>query len=322
MGNEYTEQIVSVNLDANEKVFFSRELEHVKTKTYDIKYPDLKAKQYIPVSTDAGPGAESITYEQYDHVGMFKIIASYADDLPRSDVKGVEFTSPVRSIGGSYGYSIQAIRAARMAGKPLETRKAEATRKSYELKVNEIAWNARPTMAKYGGLTGLIYNPNITKYEVDTGAESSVKPWSGKTSEEIIFDMNKAVDTPIKLTLGTGVANTLLMPLENYTLISSTRNSDASDLTILEYFKRNRPGVTVDWVNDLSDVTNPRTGTGTTNILIAYRRNPEVLTLEIPQPYEQFPAQERNLEFVIPAHGRIGGVIVYYPLEIAIVDGV
>jgi hypothetical protein len=303
-------------------VFFDRELEHVKSRTYDIKYPAHKAKQYIPVSTEAGSGAESITYQQFDSVGMFKIISSYADDLPRSDVKGKEFTSPVRSIAGSYGYSIQAIRAAMMAGRPLETRKAEATRKSYEDKVNDIAWNARPSLAKYSGLTGFIYNPNITKYEVDDGATSAVKPWSGKDPEEIIFDMNKAIDTPIKLTLGTATANTLLMPLDQYTLISSTRNSDASDLTILEYFKRNRPGVTVDWVNDLADVVNPRTGSGTTDILIAYRRNPEVLTLELPQPYEQFPAQERNLEFVIPAHGRIGGVIIYYPLEIAIVDGI
>lgn len=312
----------SVNLDADERVFFDRQLEHVKSRTYDIKYPELKAKRYIPVSTEAGPGAETITYEQYDHVGMFKIVSSYADDLPRSDVKGKEFSSPVRSIAGSYGYSIQTIRAAIQAGKPIETRKAEATRRAYEQRVNDIAWNARPTAAKYGGLTGLLYNPNVTKYEVDTGATSAVKPWSGKTPAEILFDMNKAVDTIFNLTLGTATANTLLLPLEQHTLISSTRNSDASDLTILEYFKRNRPGVTVDMINDFKDILNPRTGSGTTDIMLAYRLSPEVLTLELPSPYEQFPAQERNLEFVIPAHGRIGGVIVYYPLEVAIVDGI
>lgn len=312
----------SVNLDANEKIFFDRELESVKSKTYDKKYPELKAKKYIPVSTDAGAGAESITYQQFDHVGMFKIISSYADDLPRSDVMGKEFSTFVRSIGGSYGYSIQAVRSAAMAGRPIETRKADATRRSYEEAVNDIAWNARPSLAKYSGLTGLLYNPNVTKYEVDDGAASAVKPWSGKTSEEILHDMNKAVDTPIELTLGTANVNTLLLPLSNYTLISSMRNSDSSDLTVLEYFKRNRPGVTVDWINDLKNVVNPRTGSGTTNVMIAYNRSPDVLTLELPQLYEQFPAQERNLEFVVNAHGRIGGVIVYYPLEIAIIDGI
>ena len=75
-------------------------------------------------------------------------------------------------------------------------------------------------------------------------------------------------------------------------------------------------------MNDFKDITNPRTGSGATDIMLAYRLDPEVLTLELPSPYEQFPAQERNLEFVIPAHGRIGGVIVYYPLEVAIVDGI
>jgi hypothetical protein len=56
--------------------------------------------------------------------------------------------------------------------------------------------------------------------------------------------------------------------------------------------------------------------------MIVYRKDPDVLTLEIPQPFEQFPAQERNLEFVVPAHSRIGGVIVYYPLAIDITEGI
>lgn len=51
-----------INLDANESIFFERELEHVKARSYDIKYPEFKATMLIPVSTEAGPGAETITY--------------------------------------------------------------------------------------------------------------------------------------------------------------------------------------------------------------------------------------------------------------------
>ena len=38
-----TKQLNIQHFDANENVFFARELENIKTKTYDIKYPDYKA---------------------------------------------------------------------------------------------------------------------------------------------------------------------------------------------------------------------------------------------------------------------------------------
>ncbi len=42
---------------------------------------------------------------------MAKIISSYASDLPRADVKGKPTTAIIKSLGDSYGYSIQEMRA-------------------------------------------------------------------------------------------------------------------------------------------------------------------------------------------------------------------
>lgn len=314
------EVIHSVNLDANESAFFARELETIKTRTYDILYPEYKATRLIPVSTDAGPGAETITYRQFDAVGVMKIIANYADDLPRADIKGLEFSSPVRSLGGSYGYNIQEIRNAQMAGRPLSQRKAAAVRQAYEQAVNKIAWSASATDGVNGGLVGLLYNANVTKDTPQSGGN-----WiAGVVSAaNILLDMNQAINDVISLTKGVEVPDTLLLPLDEYGHINTMERSVNSDLTVLEYFKRNQPGVTVEWVNELADVDpKPSGGAGPSNLMIAYRRSPDKLTLEIPQPFEQFMAQERNLEFVVPAHGRIGGVIIYYPLSVNIVEGI
>jgi hypothetical protein len=311
-------KIQSVNLDANESMFFERELESIKSRSYDVKYPELKAVRLIPVSNEAGAGAESITYEQYDSTGMMKIIADYADDLPRSDVKGEEYTTQIRSLGGSYGYSIQEIRAAAKAGKPLQQRKANAARKSNDQKVNKIAFFADGSK-QYGGLYGLFYNPNVTKSEATTGN------WIGgsATATEIITDVNECINSVISLTNGVEIPNTLLLPQEEYSHIATKPRSDYSDTTILEFLQRVNPGVTFEALNECEDVSpNPRTGTGSANIMIAYNRNPDNLTLEIPQPYEQMSPQERNLEQVVPTHSRIGGVIIYYPLSVHIVDGI
>ena len=50
-----------IKLDANETKFLKRELEHIKSKTYDKKYAELKARQIIPVSFEAGEHAESLS---------------------------------------------------------------------------------------------------------------------------------------------------------------------------------------------------------------------------------------------------------------------
>ena len=43
-------------------VFFARELDHVKAQSYDVEYPELTALHLFPQSSEADPGAETITY--------------------------------------------------------------------------------------------------------------------------------------------------------------------------------------------------------------------------------------------------------------------
>jgi hypothetical protein len=310
------ERIISQNLDANESAFFARELEHIKAKTYDIKYPALKAIQLIPVSTDAGPGAKTITYQQFDQVGIMKIISNYADDLPRSDVFGREFTSKVKSLGGSYGYNVQEIREAAMAGTPLNARKATSVRKANDLKVNNLAWFGDNDAE----LLGLLNNTNIpSSAVVDPGGGTE---WSTKTAAQILADLNTAVTAVEETTKGVEIPDTILLPIAQWRIISTTRLDSGTDTTIKEFFLKNNPEIKmIEWVNELKDVSPlPSGGAGPADIGIVYKKDPDILTLEIPQAFEQFPAQERNLEFVVPAHSRIGGVIVYYPLAINIFE--
>lgn len=73
----------------------------------------------------------------YDRTGVAKIINNYATDLPRADVKGKPTTAYVKSVGDSYGYSVQEMRASRLAGKSLDVRKAEAARYAADYALNK-----------------------------------------------------------------------------------------------------------------------------------------------------------------------------------------
>lgn len=308
-------------LDAGETVFFQRELESIKSKTYDVIKKPLRAFVLIPVDSTVGAGAETIVYQQYDMTGIAKIIANYADDLPRADVKGKEFVAKIKSIGDSYGYSFQEIRAAQMAGKPLAQKKANAA-----LYAQRVKWNA---IAFYGdeehGLPGWLTNANIPSVSAPNDGAGTTTEFANKTPTQILRDLNNLVNGIFNLTKGAEEPDTLVLPNDQYTLIASTVYGTASDKTILEMFLKNNPFISeVTWANELKAESLAAGGVTsfTGDIAIAYNRDPDKMTFEMPQNFEQFPAQPQGLEMVIPCHSRVGGTLVYYPLSQSILEGI
>lgn len=305
------------NLDADQTLFFSRQLEYIKAKPYDVKYPTLQATTVFPVDGSAGPGVETITYEQFDTVGVMKFISDYADDLPRSDVKGKQFSIIVQSLGGSYGWSVQEIRAAQFANRPLSAMRAMAARRSNDQMVNRIGWFADGS-ATWAGLNGILFHPNTTKSAATNGS------WiSTATTDQMIQDVNVAINSVPDLTNSVEAIDSVLLPVLEYGHIATIPRSNVSDTTVLEFLRKVHLGVTFGQINELKNVTpNPRTGGAAANIMLCYRRSPDHLTFDIPIIYEQFPAQERNLANIIPTHSRNAGFHVYYPLSVNQIDGI
>lgn len=255
-----------ISLDANETFFFARELEYVKSKSYDIEFPEMKAFKHIPISTEAGEGAQAITYAQFEETGFARVIESYADDLPRADIRGKEYTTQVKSIGVSYGYDIQEIRAALYVGRSLTQRQANAARRANDQKINRLAWFGDNTYR----ILGLVNNTNVPANFVSADGIGGTTQWVNKTPDQILADMNQLANSIPFVTKGVEMPNTLLLPIAQYTLIASTPRSSVSDTTILEYFIQNNPFITtVDWVPELTGAGPVVMGTAT-DIMIAY----------------------------------------------------
>lgn len=304
-------------LDADGAVFFQRQLEHIKARSYDVRYAELKARMLFPVSNEGGPGITSITYRTYDQVGAAKIINAYADDLPRADVAGKETTIPVRSVGISYGYNLDEIQASQLTGAALDQRRANAARRSNEQTVNDVAFFGDAE----SGLPGLFDNPNIpTGAVVDPGAGTE---WVNKTPDQILFDVNDLFADIFETTLMVEQGNTLLLPPGQWSYIMSTPRSSNSDTTIAKYLAQNSPYLNsiddIIPVNECSAANNPELSE---DAMVAYDRNPDKLQLEIPVELEMLPVQQKNLEFVVPGRSRLGGLNIYYPLSLAIATGI
>ena len=302
-------------MDADGSVFFQRQLEHIKARSYDVLYADLQARMLFPVSNEAGKGVTTITYRTYDRAGSAKIINAYANDLPRADVAGKETTIPVRSVGMSYGYDLDEIQASQLTGVGLDQRRANAAARAVEETINDVAYNGDTE----SGLPGFLTNPNIPVATLPDGAGASPL-WVNKTPDEILLDINDLFADVFETTKMKERADTLLLPPAQWSLIMTTARSATSDTTIAQFVVANSP-----YLKSLDNIipVNELTGAGTAGIdlMAAYTRSPEKLELEIPVELEWMPVQEKNLEFVIPGRARLGGVNVYYPLSAAFGEG-
>lgn len=301
------------NLDASENVFFSRALELVKTRTYDRKYPNLRAREFVPLDPEIDNAIETIRLRSYSQVGIARLLASYAEDLPRSDVIANEQTFGVKGIGTSYGYNLQEVRAANKAGTSLDAKKAAAARRATEVVIDRVLASGDAAT----GLTGLLNIPNALTYTVPADGTGASALWVNKTPALIVRDMVGICEYIVTQTAEVEAPNMLLLPRAQYTQIRTTRFDSNSDKTILDWFKAQYPGVAVEpWYKMLG------AGAGGTQRMMAYSMTPDHLQGAVPQEFEQLPVQERGLEFIVPCHARVGGVQCYYPLSVAYGDGI
>lgn len=298
-----------LRLDANESVMLARQLEHVYAQAFEVQYAELKARRFIPVDTSVDSAAEFFIYQMWDQFGMAKIISNYADDLPRVDLLAEEFPQKIKSLGASYGYSLMDLRRSVRHGIALDAKRARVARKAHEQAVDDIAATGNAA----AGLPGFLNNSNVPTVSPDNA------PWSAATSLEILADMNKLVESVVTATEETIEPDTLLLDRASFSIINTKPMSATGDTskTVLKYFLENNPYIkNIDQWNKLNTA-----GAGSTTRLVAYRRHPDVVALVIPQEFEQLPPEQRNMEYVVNTHSRIGGVRTIYPLGIAYMDG-
>jgi len=300
--------------DAGESIFFARQLEFIRAKTYDVERPRLTAWELFPIDTSIPSGAKTITWRQWDSVGSAKIIAAYADDLPTSSISALETTTPIKSIGNSYRYDVQEIRYAQMAGVPLDSKLAVAARKSSDQTINRFAWTGDAA----SGLPGFLTNANIPGYVVPADGTGATKTFSTKTADQIIRDLNGIANSVYTSTNGTHRPDEIWMPLAQYALINSQRSGAQDPTTILQFFLSNNPFIKR--VVPVLELTGA--GPGGTDIMVAAENSSENYQMNIPMPFTQHSPQSRNLYFIVPCETRFGGVTIERPMAFAIASGI
>ena len=203
-----------------------------------------------------------------------------------------------------------------MAGKSLDTRKAEAARYAIDRKTNEIAFAGDKKHTLMGMLSS---DNNIPLYTLSTADGKS--SWKDKSAAEILADINGMFAYQSRITQDVERADTLALPPAVFIDIS-TRQIPNTGFTVKKFLLDNAPYlkniVSAPELSAENTATNPYG----VDVAMLYTNSADKFSLEIPMAFYQYPLQNRNLEVIIPCEERVAGIVLYYPLSALLAVGV
>lgn len=285
-------------------LFFKRQLEYQFSEVLKADIPAPNAFRFFPISTEVGEGHKEYTQKMMQPVGEAIIVSNYADDLPRVNVAMREITYPIKMIGDSYGYSVDDIAHAQVAGLSLDPTLAMAAREAIERKHNKLCWWGDPET----GIPGLLNHAYIPRFIFANALAA------GATPADVVDEVNAFINSVNSLTKTTANVDTLLLPPDEYAWIMSTPRSTTSDTTIGQYLIMNNPFLQrIEQAWELAPELN-----GGKRLAVAYRANSQNVKYVAPVDFRALPVERRNLEFVINCIGKSGGFYTPRPLQMVI----
>lgn len=293
--------------DASETMVFARELEHVKSRVYEVKHPEFKGPQLVPMSTEAGPFKQTIVYRVWDKVGVARLITNYSTDLPMVASFAKEKVAKFYDVGNSYGWSFRDIEMANANGVPLPEMDAKMARLAHDQALDLAIAVGVPDVQTFG----LLNHPNATTVTL------SYASWASATGAQILSALNAFVNTMEDGTNSIFRPNTLVMsPIARRIIAQKFVDTTNAQRTVLEIFREQNPDITVEtWDRCKGAAANT-----SYSRIVAYRKDPMVLEFEVGQYFTQRAPIDQGLRTWVPCVSRYAGLQLHIPAMLYYAD--
>lgn len=301
------------------------EFNQIEKAAYDLPRENLDAIQSAPIKGGINKGAQTYTVKTITKLGMAKVIAENAKDLPQISIAIKKETVEIRDVGASYEFTRAELDGAAFNNMPLEDIDAKAARQTIDEKVDEIIYVGE----KDWGLMGLLTNPNVTKTIAANNAGGTSKKWKNKTLDEITKDIQTMVDAVFNATkgprgTGTVTPNTIKIPRDAFTYLTTTYTGTDSKITYLEALKSKfAPQGIMNWELCVS-----AGGVGKVSVecdadrALLYKKGEENVFSILPVVFRVLPAQYSGLAITYNCTARTGGCCWRRPTTGVYMDGV
>ena len=226
--------------------------------------------------------------------------------------------NPLTLWGMEIKYTIPELESAQKIGRAIDTQKYEGMQLKYNMDIDEQVYLGDTTL----GMAGLVNSASVTPADVANNAAGSSKLWSAKTPDEILADINEALNAAWAASGFAVVPSKLLLPPVKYSYLLSQKVSSAGNISVMEFLK----------ANSLSNAVNGRpldiqplkwltgAGAGGTNRMVVYSQQPNFLRFPM-TPLARTPLEYRSLYQITTYYGRLGVVEFVYPETVAYRDG-
>lgn len=294
--------------------FVAAAREYIEPQVNMRPLADLYYLRLVPIATTPNPFTKTVRYVSADIHGRADWINGNSDDIPQAGTSREVAEVSIHTAAIGYGFGWEEIEAAAVEGRQLEADDAFAARRA----ANEMIQRVAIFGDQRKGFHGLINNPDIVPVAAPNG------DWANATEDQILADVNFALTLSQVATDYMAMADTLLLSPERLALAASMRISGTTT-TVMQFLQQNnaftlvtgRP-LTIQGVPELKTA-----GAGSTQRMIAYRRDPEVLRMHLPMPHQFLPVWRRGpLRWEVPGVMRLGGLNIRREAEIDYVDGI
>ncbi|ADG20388.1 Protein of unknown function DUF2184 [Paraburkholderia atlantica] len=302
----------SLNIDSEAGLsFLTSQLEYLETQVYEVKREPLDYEALIPISTDAGPHVNAVTFRMREFAGRGKRHSGQGGDVPRVDVFYDEKSIPVVGSAIGYAYTFAELRTAAALNQSLDGDRQETAMKAWRSHMNQVGLYGEDE------LTGLFNSPHVAQ------ASAGVNLLTATPGQALEF-INEQITQLWISTKRNSVVNTIAMPGRVLGRLSSTPRSDNSDTTILEFIKRNNVSKTERNIDiEFRAAADLETaGKGKTSRMMFYEKSRENIMFHIPMPLMFHAPEQRGLEMLVNGEYRYSGVEFRYPGTALYVDDV
>jgi hypothetical protein len=303
--------------------FVVQQAQYIEPQVYEVAYPEIQYPNLVPIDSSGNEWMKSIAFLSLDKVGQANWFNHLAADVPFADVMLNKFEQGIEMAAIGYYWTLEETGQEAMISGPTINRvmeRANAARRASEEMIDRIAFFGDTTK----GWTGLTNDPNVTITGAPADGTGSSALWSTKTANQMARDINLILSGVYTASLTTEIADTLLLPPDRFTALAQSlvTNTAVTGLNLVQqgnaYTALSGNPLTIRTVRGLETA-----GAGGVARAIAYRRDPQILKLHLPMPFNfRSPMQVTALRFDVPGIFRTGGVEVRRPKSMQYLDGI
>lgn len=166
-----------------------------------------------------------------------------------------------------------------VTGRSLDKLLSDGVRLVYDKHMDE---NVYKGLSQYGSY-GLVNNPNITAANADLDSTSTYRDWAHKTPQEILKDINSAINS-VWEAAGydlRAMPNHILIPHEQFNYIATQPVSSLAEKSILTYLQENNVAAKNNVELVIAGVPWCKgAGTGSTDRMVVYVHNEQFVAVE------------------------------------------